>query len=535
MAKTFYKYAEREADAYVNWAEIGQNMADMFQEENRVREEKKAALDQASRTLMQEIANKPMGEHESANMASMDLAETTSKNNLIQKGLMERGQITPNDYMKFTQNTNDNIKIAYNSLNAYQENFKEAMAGYQDGKYSGLQLEAGAHAEKFGEWKNVGWVYDSKGNLMMGVKKTEVIDGKTVTTLDQSPGNLTSVQALNEGLKARIPMAKIEEESAKFVASLGKDIRSRIIESGFNKTGAIITTEDILAKKYGEEETGALFEFFTAENQYIKTLAGPPENQASILFDKKRVASNGLPYTTTYSEEEAKKNPNLILKVYNPTNGRDQFKISDAQQKEIDDFLRNTLRRQYGYEEKKTVTAQLEESADAKAKAEAKYREQEPAAPKPIQSGIGFVTDVDPANNKTYNKGTAQNIRGLVIPISEGISEVPESLGYNAQIGDLELVGFIQEGEKTTGTEEDVVVDKKDGKTKEGTKTPKKKYFTLTSKKQGPRMEIIVKQMVNPESPTGAFYTSLQEAEEVHKRKLYGGTASGGGVNYQTK
>lgn len=533
MAKTFYKYAEREADAYVNWAEIGQNMADMFQEENRVREEKKAALDQASRTLMQEIANKPMGEHESTNMASMDLAETTAKNNLIQKGLMERGQITPNDYMKFTQNTNDNIKIAYNSLQNYQDNFKEIMAGVQEGKYSGLQLEAGAHAEKFGEWNNVGWIYDSKGNLMMGIKKTEVIDGKTVTTLDESPGNLTSVQALNEGLKARLPMAKIEEESAQFVASLGKDIRSRIIKSGFNTTGAIITTEDILAKKYSEEETGALFEFFTAENQYIKTLAGPPEKQASILFDKKRVASNGLPYTSTYSEEEAKKNPNLILKVYNSTNGRDEFKISDAQDKEIEDFLRNTLRRQYGYEEKKTVTAQLEESADAKARAAARYREQEPAAPQPVQSGIGFVRGVDSKNNKPYNKGTAQNIRGLVIPISEGIDEVPESLGYNAQIGDLELVGFIQEGEKTTGTEEDLSVDKKDSKSKKGTKTPKKKYFTLTSKKQGPRMEIIVKQMVNPE--TNTFYTSLKEAEEVHKRKLYGGTSTGGGVNYETK
>ena len=44
---TFYKYAERSAESQVNWAEIGKDMTDMLRQEVAVREEKKAAIDEA--------------------------------------------------------------------------------------------------------------------------------------------------------------------------------------------------------------------------------------------------------------------------------------------------------------------------------------------------------------------------------------------------------------------------------------------------------------------------------------------------------
>ena len=49
MAKTYYKFAERSAESQINWAEVGKNVTDMLNTEASIREEKKAAIDEASR------------------------------------------------------------------------------------------------------------------------------------------------------------------------------------------------------------------------------------------------------------------------------------------------------------------------------------------------------------------------------------------------------------------------------------------------------------------------------------------------------
>ena len=47
MAKTYYNFAERSADSQINWAEVGKNVTEMLQTEAAIREEKKAAIDEA--------------------------------------------------------------------------------------------------------------------------------------------------------------------------------------------------------------------------------------------------------------------------------------------------------------------------------------------------------------------------------------------------------------------------------------------------------------------------------------------------------
>jgi hypothetical protein len=59
---TYYKYVEREADSYINWAEIGKSISDTAYEINRVREEKKDAIDTAMREDLNQLAEAPQGE-----------------------------------------------------------------------------------------------------------------------------------------------------------------------------------------------------------------------------------------------------------------------------------------------------------------------------------------------------------------------------------------------------------------------------------------------------------------------------------------
>ena len=69
---TYFKYAEREADSYVNWAEIGKSMSDMLKTENQIREDKKSAIDKASREYGEQLANAPQGEHKGLNQWALE-------------------------------------------------------------------------------------------------------------------------------------------------------------------------------------------------------------------------------------------------------------------------------------------------------------------------------------------------------------------------------------------------------------------------------------------------------------------------------
>ncbi len=54
-----YRYAERDADSQVNWAEVGKNITDMLAETTRLRQEKRDAIDAATREEQNNLANAP--------------------------------------------------------------------------------------------------------------------------------------------------------------------------------------------------------------------------------------------------------------------------------------------------------------------------------------------------------------------------------------------------------------------------------------------------------------------------------------------
>lgn len=59
MARTYYKYAEKQADSQVNWFQVGKDLTDMLKKETEIRDQKKAAIDEASRQFGQELENAP--------------------------------------------------------------------------------------------------------------------------------------------------------------------------------------------------------------------------------------------------------------------------------------------------------------------------------------------------------------------------------------------------------------------------------------------------------------------------------------------
>ena len=82
--KSYFGYVEREADSYVNWADVGRTITNTVDEIDRVRTEKKAAIDAAYKEELERINNKPIGQKDDVNKWTIDMAYNAAENLKIQ-------------------------------------------------------------------------------------------------------------------------------------------------------------------------------------------------------------------------------------------------------------------------------------------------------------------------------------------------------------------------------------------------------------------------------------------------------------------
>lgn len=359
MAGTYYKYAERDADSQINWAEVGKGISDMLTETNRVREEKKDALDAAQRETMKYLAETPNGEHVGARQSILEYANMSSNQMRIMKQLMEQGQLDVKDYTIFRQNLTDNTNLAFNANKLYQEKYSDVMKGVADGKYSQLYADNFAEVEGFGNWKNIGWQITPNGTVMAGKMIEQEIDGKKVRTLDKTPGSLRSMDYLNQALVSQVDFYNYEDKVNTWVETLGKEKTITEIDlGGIQRKGKITTKEDITSREdLTPDKKAVLYTFLQGENDQIASIVGEPLNAARVLVDSTIFAPNGKQYRSTTSEEDAKKNPEAILKVVDPDSGGFKYIISKEQQEDVNEFVRGQMRSKYNYEESAEAVA----------------------------------------------------------------------------------------------------------------------------------------------------------------------------------
>lgn len=363
---SYYKYAERDADSQVNWAEVGKGLSDMLSKTNRVREEKKDALDKAQREAINYVAETPNGEHVGARTSILEYSDQVSNRLRIADQLLKSGQMSVKDYTIFRQNIVDNTNLAFNANKVYQEKYSDVMQGVGDKKYSQLYADNFAEVEGFGNWKNIGWEISPNGTVMAGKMIEEEIDGKKVRTLDKTEGSLRSMNYMNQVMVGQIDFYNYDEKINSFVENLGTEKRTIATLGKFQKQGLIKTVNDITSRKDIDPETQkVLSSFIEAENDQIATIVGTPFDAARVLRDSAIFAPNKKQYSITTSEKEAKNNPEKILKVVDPETGGFKYVISEQQQEDANDFIRNQMRAQYDYEEDSRVVGQVSRNEES--------------------------------------------------------------------------------------------------------------------------------------------------------------------------
>ena len=324
---TYYKYAERSADSQINWAEIGKDMSDMLKEENRIREEKKAAYDKAYQDDMQELANAPQGKWQDGNDVINNFAHDMMAQKLIDNKLLKSGQMKERDYTLRNNNYNAQTKTLFELQKLLQSERQSTIEQYQAGDIQGMNISNMSDAEAYKNFADSKAIIDPyAATINMAIYETKIVDGKEVKVVKKS----TPVNVLKGQILQKIPTFKVDEAVAKDVDALGANFDFIYDAAEKTKSGTItqLIGYGALAGEYAKKDKNGkpLYPEFAdsikktndAIEQTIDKYFANPYNISSVLTENTGKYSAE---SYVWDKDVASKDKTKLLKKINPLTG----------------------------------------------------------------------------------------------------------------------------------------------------------------------------------------------------------------------
>jgi len=350
---TYFKYAERKATNEVNWAEISSNMVDTLNEAVKIREQKKAAIDQATNELGNTLADAPQGQHQGLNEFALTYANNAQEMRLMQDKLLKSGQISLKDYNIGRANLTQGTTQLFDLSKKYQDEYTKKMERFELLESAEQEQWMMAELEGFANFSNHSAIINptngqvSVGKFIQSPKKDkqgydipDTTDG--VYRLDTNPASYTTVQQLNFAVSDQVNRYKM-------------DAFDTAIDQWANSyTKALSST-------YTIDDVRQNAAFKDAKNDLIEGQLVDPRQVGSILTDYVGMAANGKSYTFTRNPDEAGENVILLEEdPRQPGSGRLVPKLDENQRKAAYDYLDTQVEIRFGRKEtKKEPSASL--------------------------------------------------------------------------------------------------------------------------------------------------------------------------------
>jgi hypothetical protein len=337
---TYYKYAERQADSFVNWGEIGKNLSEMLQTENQLRENKKAEIDKASREFGEQLANSPTGEHQGANAWTLNYASDAQQARLLQDRLLKSGQLKLKDYTIMRQNINDGTKQVFNLSKEYQEEYKvkmeRAKSADPNKKSQAAELFVMGSVEGFANFMNSKILINPTDfQVSVGMMKPDPENGGVLKLTD----DVETVQGLRTRLRSKYDYFNIQKVSGEIAGTFAEYTKANIIRGSDTRAGQVKSLTD--AMQIPENQLALV-------NMAKASLT--PENYSSILTEEIKTWK-GEPFGFTYNKEESKSNPNLIFMDRDPQSGYATPRPNPEQEKAALDYYVGVIKAQIAHKE----------------------------------------------------------------------------------------------------------------------------------------------------------------------------------------
>lgn len=319
MAKTYYKVQPVAAQTQINWAEVGKNFSDMLAEDKRVRDEKRAALDEMSREAVNVINNVEDGQSATANQWWLTAGGQIQDAMLMANGLLKSGQISANQFVKMQQNVNDGtdgLIGVFEKFNADYDLKKQRMDCTDPtgvGCSQKLEYWAMEQLEGMGNFQNTAVVVNPE-TLMLSV--VDLVDGKIVN----DPNKVRSINSLQTMAGSEFNLFDLDAATSAFAKKTGKWKQVIAGESDAIKKGIDTIVSNPMFKGFDEknikllEDMGVSPEiiaelqaqgniYFAAEEQLVQTIMADNLQSTSILTDNIGLDDNGNDYDFTFNKE----------------------------------------------------------------------------------------------------------------------------------------------------------------------------------------------------------------------------------------
>lgn len=435
MAKTYFGYQERDPQAQVDWTEIASNFSNVLNEEVRVREQKKKAIDDSTLEFQRRLNDTPQGESTTIREWGLKFGADAQKQMLMQDRLLKSGALKYNDYTVMRQNLVDGTDNAFTLLQEYQDEFAVKMERMKSTNpaESSQQLEVWLmeNAEGFGNFNKSQLVINPEtGKVSASFKVKNEETG--LYEITDNPNNLRSVSALRGQLLGKFNEYDIESETKAWVDNNGK-MTQILREIGSRTSSGVLTTimnpMEKLLKKSGDRfiidkdkakalgipdsELDAVNLYLTAENDWIKGQMANGLNISSVLTENIGTASNDKSYDFTYDPIQAKDNAEMIL--LDPQTQQPIFDESNPNAKEQEEavmsYFRNSIRNKHNItQEVKTVNDWKAEQSKSEIEASAQRKKNKSMVSRiatlytgndeQIEGSLEYFRDLNDSNQK---------------------------------------------------------------------------------------------------------------------------------------
>jgi len=323
-------------------------VTDMLATESALREEKKAAIDEASRQFGNVLSNAPTGDFQSANEWTLNFANDAAQQRLIQDRLLKSGRMDLRDYTIQRQNLNDSTEQLFAISKEYQDKYKEAVDRYGSDKSQEFEIWLTKQAEGLSNFTNTkAYINPTNGQVSIAqMKKVKGADGKEVFVMDDNPDNYVSVNQLKNRMNVKLDKYKYQEAVDKQVDSLGEVTLTKVskLRGAYRMLRIDEFTDPTKRERLTDEEKQVITTYMDWENNMIESELANPFNQLGLLTD----AINKVPgtndfYDFTFDPELAKTNKKYIY-IEDDGSGMPRPKFTEEQNKVAADFLRTQTR-----------------------------------------------------------------------------------------------------------------------------------------------------------------------------------------------
>jgi hypothetical protein len=312
MATSYYKYAERSADSQINWYQVGKDITDMISTEKKIREEKRAAIDEGIRQDFQTLADAPQGlQGDTSNKFTTDFAESVKQQAIIDNKLLKSGQMSVKDWTLRRQNKMDGTKNLFDLATLYQQVYKDRMEKFNNGEIQALNAYNMSSIEGFADFSKSKAIIDPRdGTVNIGIMAPNPKTGVMELTKDVMPVSVARGKIL-----AEIPTFKVDDALTKAEASLGTEVQSLYKAATLAGAGSITEFTDITKRQGFGEYAGVINMFEKAENQMVDSFFTNPYNLSSVLTEN---TGKFNAESFTYDKNEAARDKSKILLKIDP-------------------------------------------------------------------------------------------------------------------------------------------------------------------------------------------------------------------------